>query len=161
MVGFVRPTARSAAIRSNSNHQSKIQAHTSWRKSITGRYTLAPPDAPTIIPASLSAETSVGTSADRWWAEENPRCHLGFSVVGPTGLEPVTSCVSSKRSSRAELRARVPSLWRRRPESNRCDGFCRPAPNHSATSPRPDDSSIVGAEDGIRTRDLNLGKVAL
>jgi hypothetical protein len=34
----------------------------------------------------------------------------GFSVVGPTGLEPVTSCVSSKRSSRAELRARVPSL---------------------------------------------------
>ncbi len=31
---------------------------------------------------------------------------------------------------------------RRRPESNRCDGFCRPAPNHSATSPVPDDYDL-------------------
>ena len=39
-----------------------------------------------------------------------PEVYDRSTVVGPTGLEPVTSCVSSKRSSRAELRARVPSL---------------------------------------------------
>jgi hypothetical protein len=69
---------------------------------------------------------------------------------------------------------------RRRPELNRGDGFCRPAPNHSATSPcRPARAGHLcaavkqveagttgpvagpGAEDGARTRDLNLGKVAL
>lgn len=31
--------------------------------------------------------------------------------------------------------AKAESHSRRRPESNRCNGFCRPAPNHSATSP--------------------------
>ena len=105
--------------------------------------------------------------------------------VGPSGIEPLTSSVSRKRSP-SELRAR---MWgaslshpgrrscrrRRRPELNRGDGFCRPAPNHSATSPvlQPQDRGHrragrkdrhragLGAEDGARTRDLNLGKVAL
>ena len=87
--------------------------------------------------------------------------------MGPTGLEPVTSSVSGKRSSRAELRAPDCGLLRlltsrRRPELNRSDGFCRPAPNHSATSPHtPGEPGRMGAEDGARTRDLNLGKVAL
>ena len=104
---------------------------------------------------------------------------MGDSMVGPTGLEPVASSVSGKRSSRTELRARYSinwrsAAWRRRPELNRSDGFCRPAPNHSATSPaseleapgRPGPLGLpglpeTGAEDGARTRDLNLGKVAL
>ena len=86
--------------------------------------------------------------------------------MGATGFEPVTSSASRKRSS-PELSAPVPMHARRRPESNRCSSFCRAVPNHSATSPytcagrfdpvRPG----LGAEDGTRTRDLNLGKVAL
>ncbi len=54
--------------------------------------------------------------------------------MGPSGIEPLTSSVSRKRSP-SELRARGPAS-RRRPELNRGNGFCRPAPNHSATSPK-------------------------
>ena len=58
---------------------------------------------------------------------------LGGSLVGAEGFEPSTSSASGKRSP-PELSAR----WdpectntrhpRRRPESNRCNGFCRPVP---------------------------------
>ena len=89
--------------------------------------------------------------------------------MGATGFEPVTSSASRKRSS-PELSAPIPLHARRRPESNRCSSFCRAVPNHSATSPcrrkawagrcGPAQPGL-GAEDGARTRDLNLGKVAL
>ena len=75
----------------------------------------------------------------------------------------MTSSASRKRSS-PELSA--PNA-RRRPESNRCSSFCRAVPNHSATSPYTCAGRLhpvrpgLGAEDGARTRDLNLGKVAL
>ena len=67
-------------------------------------------------PTSRDIALSHATNCPRDGEPENPRgswrfaATRGSSLVGPTGLEPVTSCVSSKRSSRAELRARVPSL---------------------------------------------------
>ena len=82
-----------------------------------------------------------------------------------TGIEPVTSSVSGKRSP-AELNARsahgvgTNSLrWKR--ESNPCARFCRPLPHHSAIPPwryRLTQYS-AGADDETRTRDPHLGKV--
>jgi hypothetical protein len=78
-------------------------------------------------------------------------------VVRDTGIEPVTSSVSGKRSP-AELIARGPSLrWRR--ESNPCARLCRPLPHHSATPPLGLMPLHPRADDGIRTRDPHLGKV--
>lgn len=61
------------------------------------------PRAPTISrDPRLSQTTNRGSTDD----EKSPMIigvfplTWGFSVVGPTGLEPVTSCVSSKRSTR-------------------------------------------------------------
>src|SRR4029079_7678829 len=79
-------------------------------------------------------------------------------LVRDTGIEPVTSSVSGKRSP-AELIARDRSRrWRR--ESNPCARLCRPLPHHSATPPlglMP--LHLLRADDGIRTRDPHLGKV--
>ena len=75
-----------------------------------------------------------------------------------TGIEPVTSSVSGKRSP-AELIARV-DQWRWRRESNPCARLCRPLPHHSATPPLGFDAwCTFRADDGIRTRDPHLGKV--
>ena len=69
----------------------------------------------------------------------------------------MTSSVSGKRSP-AELIARDPSRrWRR--ESNPCARLCRPLPHHSATPPLGLMRLHHRADDGIRTRDPNLGKV--
>jgi hypothetical protein len=64
-----------------------------------------------------------------------------LGLVGARGFEPLTSSVSGKRSP-TELSARGEHgtgrsghVWRRGPELNRCRGFCRPLPNHSATPP--------------------------
>ncbi len=63
-----------------------------------------------------------------------------FRVVRDTGIEPVTSSVSGKRSP-AELIARV-------------------LIEHSEGSESPDrHEADLGADDGIRTRDPHLGKV--
>ena len=80
-----------------------------------------------------------------------------FVMVGDTGIEPVTSSVSGKRSP-AELIARDPS-WRWRRESNPCARLCRPLPHHSATPPLGLMRLHPRADDGIRTRDPHLGKV--
>lgn len=78
-------------------------------------------------------------------------------VVRDTGIEPVTSSVSGKRSP-AELIAPDHSLrWRR--ESNPCARLCRPLPHHSATPPLGLMPLHLRADDGIRTRDPHLGKV--
>ena len=79
-------------------------------------------------------------------------------LVRDTGIEPVTSSVSGKRSP-AELIARgVHRRWRR--ESNPCARLCRPLPHHSATPPWGVDAQLhLRADDGIRTRDPHLGKV--
>ena len=62
-------------------------------------------------------------------------------MVGARGFEPLTSSASRKRST-PELSARGRHRTERRvsgsrrgPELNRCTGFCRPLPNHSATPP--------------------------
>ena len=88
------------------------------------------------------------------------------NVVGDTGIEPVTSSVSGKRSP-AELNARGGSGNR-----TRVQGFAGPCLSHSATP--PDCSTLADptgpngpskppnrfrADDGIRTRDPHLGKV--
>ena len=117
-------------------------------------------------------------------AQEPVRAVFKALCVGATGFEPVTSSASRKRSA-PELSARAGAVsplrrTRRRPESNRCTSFCRAVPNHSATSPLgrlgrritaprrpplfgpgPATAADPRAEDGGRTRDLNLGKVAL
>src|SRR5262245_2663311 len=59
---------------------------------------------------------------------------LRVLMVGATGIEPVTSSVSGKRSP-AELSARTILLrWRR--DLNPCTPLCRPFPRLSATPPR-------------------------
>lgn len=102
---------------------------------------------------------------------ENPRKHGGF-LVGARGFEPLTSSASGKRSP-PELSARAgkytpaPAGPPRGDDRNRTGvpGFADPCLNHSATSPHLTAGSNsrrpTGAEDGARTRDLNLGKVAL
>ena len=56
-------------------------------------------------------------------------------------------------------------IWRRRPDLNRGWRFCRPLPYHLATAPSDceagDQREEDGAGNGIRTRDFDLGKVAL
>ena len=85
-------------------------------------------------------------------------------MVDRTGIEPVTSSMSTKRST-AELTVRVAmkfsgtySRWRR--DLNPCTRLCRPLPRLSATPPHTNpDSWILRADDRVRTGDLNLGKV--
>jgi hypothetical protein len=116
---------------------------------------------------------------------DNVAADLQVWMVGARGFEPLTSSVSGKRSP-TELSARGEHgtgrsghVWRRGPELNRCRGFCRPLPNHSATPPNerpgrpgrgqftrpwnaprdPRGSLGIRADDGIRTRDPHLGKV--
>ena len=79
-------------------------------------------------------------------------------LVRDTGIEPVTSSVSGKRSP-AELIAPGFELWRWRRESNPCARLCRPLPHHSATPPLGLPPLLPRADDGIRTRDPHLGKV--
>ena len=89
-------------------------------------------------------------------------------LVGDTGIEPVTSSVSRKRSP-TELIARGGGGNR-----TRVQGFAGPCLNHSATPPCPQVAvdptqrsrgtarMLRGrsrADDGIRTRDPHLGKV--
>ena len=68
---------------------------------------------------------------------------------------------------------RLAEYWRRGPESNWADRICNPVHNRFATAPcgsptrgrkREASASLflfIGAGDEARTRDLNLGKVAL
>ena len=80
-----------------------------------------------------------------------------------TALRPrdFKSLVSTHSTIRAEGR------WRREPESNRPTRICNPVHNRFAIAPlsRKKGSCCfplnVGAGDESRTRDLNLGKVAL
>ena len=73
----------------------------------------------------------------------------------------------AENSKRAPQRAPV-KVWRRSPDSNRGSGLCRPVPYHLATSPYEKGRTYPagnawsghGAGYGVRTRDLNLGKVA-
>ena len=88
-------------------------------------------------------------------------------MVGDTGFEPVTSSVSRKRATTAPIARDDPrshpdqgveqSRWRR--DLNPCRRICSPLPRLSATPPRR--LRPLRADDEARTRDLNLGKVAL
>src|SRR5512139_115806 len=89
-------------------------------------------------------------------------------LVGDTGFEPVTSSVSRKRATTAPIArddSKVPrgsfeqSRWRR--DLNPCRRICSPLPRLSATPPRRGPATLLRADDEARTRDLNLGKVAL
>src|SRR3978361_187335 len=90
----------------------------------------------------------------------------GPDLVGDTGIEPVTSSVSRKRSP-TELITRGGSGNR-----TRVQGFAGPCLSHSAIPPglpgpprRPGlggparTREVLRADDGIRTRDPHLGKV--
>ena len=98
--------------------------------------------------------------------------------MGPSGFEPLTSSVSGKRSP-PELRARSAAECTYRGDAGnrtRVKGFAdpclttrprrhAPANRHGRTgrevTERHPGVPGPGAEDGARTRDLNLGKVAL
>jgi hypothetical protein len=91
----------------------------------------------------------------------------GFSV-GDTGIEPVTSSVSGKRATAAPIARGVAYLkvlhvtcsrWVR--DLNPCRRICSPLPRLSANPPRRFGCSLLRADNETRTRDLNLGKVAL
>lgn len=87
------------------------------------------------------------------------------NVVGDTGIEPVASSVSRKRSP-TELIARGGGGNR-----TRVQGFAGPCLSHSATPPElplgpsydtsATPEGVYRADDGIRTRDPHLGKVML
>src|SRR5688500_13807986 len=91
-----------------------------------------------------------------------PQVTTRVVLVGDTGFEPVTSSVSRKRATTAPI-ARGTSRWRR--DLNPCRRICSPLPRLSATPPRRGASrriaTLLRADDEARTRDLNLGKVAL
>jgi hypothetical protein len=81
--------------------------------------------------------------------------------VGDTGFEPVTSSVSGKRATAAPIALCevVCELQRWVRDLNPCTRICSPLPRLSANPPwrlRP-----LRADNETRTRDLNLGKVAL
>ena len=85
-----------------------------------------------------------------------------------TGIEPVTSSVSGKRSPAELIAHETPSggplktslRWRR--DLNPCRRLCRPLPRLSATPPsKGQPATLNRADDGIRTRDPHLGKVML
>jgi hypothetical protein len=89
-------------------------------------------------------------------------------VVGDTGFEPVTSSVSRKRATAAPIApgqalSCCVSRWVR--DLNPCRRICSPLPRLSANPPwrfgRPRGQYRLRADDEARTRDLNLGKVAL
>src|SRR5947209_14179968 len=87
-------------------------------------------------------------------------------MVGDTGFEPVTSSVSRKRATAAPIAPggawSCVSRWVR--DLNPCRRICSPLPRLSANPPRrfgPVGSIPFRADDEARTRDLNLGKVAL
>ena len=54
-------------------------------------------------------------------------CYIPVRLVGTTGLEPVTSCMSSKHSNQLsyapEYRQNCPCFWRGRRDLNPCYGF--------------------------------------
>src|SRR5678809_897969 len=91
---------------------------------------------------------------------------LPVAGVPGAGLEPARlsagdfkSPVSTSFTTRAN--------WRRESESNRRPRLCRPLHDHSAIPPESKEGrscnlpSEIGAGNESRTRDLNLGKVAL
>ena len=99
---------------------------------------------------------------------------IASDLVGGTGIEPVASSVSGKRSP-AELTAHRGGSGNR----TRVQGFAGPCLSHSAIPPQADPFESgrcrraeltvssrdgfrhLGADDGIRTRDPHLGKVML
>jgi hypothetical protein len=91
--------------------------------------------------------------------------------VGDTGIEPVTSSVSGKRATAAPIAQVLQfTVWRWGRDSNPRIRLCRPLPRLSATPPCPtkagspteaSEYSDLRADDGIRTRDIHLGKVVL
>ena len=98
------------------------------------------------IPESLGNESP---RTNKWWARTDLnrwplRCQRSALTIWATRPLTKTGICSPKWIH-----------WRRRAELNRCKRFCRPLPNHSATSP------CTGAEDGGRTRDPQLGKLML
>ena len=94
-------------------------------------------------------------------------------MVDDTGIEPVTPSMSRKCATAALivrsanytfLKMHMFFTWRWRRDLNPCSGICSPEPRLSATPPNLElfflsPNSIRRADDGGRTRDLNLGKV--
>ena len=99
-----------------------------------------------------------------------PSCRRDNSARRPPQSD---SRIGKRRHQRRNACGLASDTWRREPESNRRTRLCRPLHNHSAIAPLPPSRrrkqkgessafpSDSGAGDESRTRDLNLGKVAL
>src|SRR5690606_3098763 len=93
----------------------------------------------------------------------------GITVPDNDAARIDASCAGGAKTAPAAGRQGLRSgIWRLGSESNRRTRLCRPLHNHSATQPKrekqgEDESSpfASGAGNEARTRDLNLGKVAL
>src|SRR5688572_28085249 len=93
------------------------------------------------------------------------------TVVPGAGVEPAwLSPGDFKSPVSTSFTTRAAENWRRRSESNRRTRLCRPLHDHSATPPELNKKGRPlrglpcpesGAGNESRTRDLNLGKVAL
>ena len=95
------------------------------------------------------------------------RCASGAPGRTRTGTPPFGIAADFKSAVSTGFTTGAANEWRRGSESNRRPRLCRPLHNHSATPPEerlrrlPDEGRKFGAGDESRTRDLNLGKVAL
>jgi hypothetical protein len=101
-------------------------------------------------------------------------CDLVDAVKKLNTLQPVPPASNRDRHNSGTVSRFLRNYWRRRPDLNRGWRFCRPLPYHLATAPllvirgtqkNPRRRALrreeVGAGNGIRTRDFDLGKVAL
>ena len=101
----------------------------------------------------------------------NAIAEIGARGRGRTGTPFRTRDFKSLASTNFATRAGLLGMWRRGSESNRRIRSCSPLHNHSATAPEnclmKQKTSVAprfgesGAGNEVRTRDLNLGKVAL
>ena len=79
-----------------------------------------------------------------WFGTTKKRPVGSFFLVPGEGVEPSIPC-GPRILSPVRMPVPPPRLsWRCRPELNRCKGFCRPSPNHSATTPRHFYSPALG-----------------
>ena len=103
-----------------------------------------------------------------------PPVSQGFSRVGDTGFEPVTSSVSGKRATAAPIARGEPRVllvfyeveMGFEPTYTALQAAASPLGHstlrsQSSAATRADQECLPRADDGIRTRDPHLGKVML
>ncbi len=132
---------------------------------------------PSNCPCSFWGRTGRDVASHDYWIKTQYRSVDGW--IRKTPIIPYGAIWYGKKSPHSAGKEKGPhccgpfGTWRRKPESNRRTRICNPLHNHSAIAPadckkkgsRPRCRGFpflnTGAGDESRTRDLNLGKVAL